>query len=71
LHGDLEGTVKGPDGTADGSAFTIGGQRQAVLGKTNLQIGFAFTQTFGGANNQITRMTAFNGALAFSNGRIQ
>jgi hypothetical protein len=71
LHGDLELTLKGPDGAADGSTFIIGGQCQGVHGKTNLQIGFTFTQTFGGTNNQITRTTAFNGALAFSNGGIQ
>jgi hypothetical protein len=71
LHGDLQLTVTKPDGTAGASTFTIGGQYQGVLGKTNLQIGFTFTQTFGGVGNQITRTAAFRGALAFNGGAIQ
>jgi len=57
--------------TAGASTFTIGGQCQGVLGKTSLQIGFTFTQTFGGAGNQITRTAAFSGALAFNGGQVQ
>ena len=64
LHGDLQLT-------AGASTLTIGGQCQGVLGKTNLQVGFTFTQTFGGADNQITRTAAFSGALAFSGGQVQ
>ena len=71
LHGDLQLTVKKPDGSPGACTLTIGGQCQGVLGKTNLQVGFTFTQTFGGANNQITRTAAFNGSLAFTNGQIQ
>ncbi len=71
LHGDLELTVTKPDGSAGASTMTIGGQYQGVLGKSNLQIGFTFTQTFGGAGNQLTRTAAFNGSLAFTNGEIQ
>lgn len=56
---------------AGASTFTIGGQCQGVLGKTGLQIGFTFTQTFGGAGNQITRTAAFSGALAFQGGQVQ
>jgi hypothetical protein len=64
LHGDLELAV-GP------STFEIGGQYQGVLGKAGLQVGFTFTQTFGGADNQITRTAAFSGALAFNDGQVQ
>ncbi len=71
LHGDLQLTVTKPDGTAGGSTLTIGGQCQGVLGKTSLQVGFTFTQTFGGAGNQITRTAAFSGTLAFSGGQVQ
>ena len=71
LHGDLELTVTKPDGTAGASTLTISGQCQGVLGKTSLQVGFTFTQTFGGAGNQITRTAAFSGTLAFSGGEVQ
>ncbi len=71
LHGDLELTLTKPDGTAGASTLTIGGQCQGVLGKTSLQVGFTFTQTFGGPGNQITRTAAFSGTLAFSGGEIQ
>ncbi|MGA2881463.1 MAG: hypothetical protein ABSG13_21140 [Bryobacteraceae bacterium] len=71
LHGDLQLTLTKPDGTAGPSTLTIGGQCQGVLGKTNLQIGFTFTQTFGGAGNQITRTAAFNGTIAFNGGQVQ
>jgi hypothetical protein len=71
LHGDLDLTLLKPDGTAGASTFTIGGQCQGVLGKTSVQIGFTFTQTFGGAGNQITRTAAFSGTLAFNAGQVQ
>jgi hypothetical protein len=71
LHGDLQLTLTKPDGTAGGATFTIGGQCQGVLGKTSLQIGFTFTQTFGGAGNQITRTAAFSGTLTFNGGQVQ
>jgi hypothetical protein len=64
LHGDLQLT-------AGASTLTIGGQYQGALGKTNLQIGFTYTQTFGGAENQITRTAAFSGTLAFNAGQVQ
>lgn len=71
LHGDLELTLVKPDGSAGNSTLTIGGECQGVLGKTTLQVGFTFTQTFGGAGNQITRTAAFSGSLAFNGGAIQ
>lgn len=71
LHGDLELTVTKPDGTPGASTLTIGGQCQGVLGKTSLQVGFTFTQTFAGEGNQITRTAAFNGTLQFKDGQIQ
>jgi hypothetical protein len=71
LQGDLQLTVTRPDGTAGASTLTIGGQCQGVLGKTSLQVGFTFTQTFGGAGNQITRTAAFSGTLAFNTGQVQ
>jgi hypothetical protein len=71
LHADLQLTLTKPDGMAGASTLTIGGQCQAVLGKTNLQVGFMFTQTFAGAGNQITRTSAFNGTLAFNGGQVQ
>jgi hypothetical protein len=64
VHGDLQ-LATGP------ATFTIAGQCQGVLGKTSLQVGFTFTQTFAGVGNQITRTAAFNGALAFSGGQVQ
>ncbi len=71
LHGDLDLSLVKPDGSASASTFTIGGQCQGMLGKTSLQIGFTFTQTFGGAGNQITRTAAFSGTLAFKTGQVQ
>ena len=71
LHGDLELTLKKPDGSAGSAALTIGGQFQGVLGKANLQIGFTFTQIFGGASNQITRTAAFQGSVKFADGQVQ
>lgn len=71
LHGDLELALLKPDGTAGASTFTIGGQCQGMLGKTSLQIGFEYTQIFGGAGNQITRTAAFSGTLAFHAGQVQ
>jgi hypothetical protein len=71
LHGDLQLTVTAPDGTAGDSTLTIGGQCQGVLGKTTLQVGFTFTQTFGGVGNQITRTAAFSGTLGFNRGQVQ
>jgi hypothetical protein len=71
LHGDLQLTLTKPDGTAGPSTLTIGGQCQGVLGKTSLQVGFTFTQTFGVAGNQITRTAAFSGTLAFHGGQVQ
>lgn len=71
IHGDLQLTVTRPDGTAGASTLIIGGQCQGVLGKTSLQIGFTFTQTFGGAGNQITRTAAFSGTLAFNGSQVQ
>ncbi len=71
LHGDLQLTLTKPDGTAGPSTLTIGGQCQGVLGKTSLQVGFTFTQTFGGAGNQITRTAAFSGTIAFNGGQVQ
>ncbi len=64
LHGDLQLT-------AGASTLTIGGQYQGVLGKTSLQAGFTYTQTFQGAGNQITRTAAFSGTLAFQDGQVQ
>jgi hypothetical protein len=69
LHGDLQLTLAKPDGTAGGSTLTIGGQPAGVLGKTSLQFGFTFTQTFG-VGNQITRTAAFTGTLAFNDGQV-
>jgi hypothetical protein len=69
LHGDLQLTLAKPDGTAGDSTLTIGGQPEGVLGKTSLQFGFTFTQTFG-AGNQITRTAAFSGTLAFNGGEV-
>lgn len=71
LQGDLQLTVTKPDGTAGASTLIIGGQCQGVLGKTNLQVGFTYTQTFGGAGNQITRTAAFSGTLSFTGGQVQ
>jgi hypothetical protein len=71
LRGDLQLTLTKPDGTAGASTLTIGGQCQGVLGKTSLQVGFTFTQSFGGAGNQITRNAAFSGTLAFNGGQVQ
>jgi hypothetical protein len=71
LHGDLQLTLTKPDGTPGGAIFTVGGQCQGVLGKTSLQVGFTFTQTFGGAGNQITRTAAFSGTLTYNGGQVQ
>jgi len=64
LHGDLQLSL-------GASTFSIGGQYQGVLGKASLQVGFTFTQTFGSADNTITRTAAFGGTLAFSGGQVQ
>lgn len=64
VHGDLQLT-------AGASTWSVGGQYQGVLGKTSLQVGFTFTQTFGSAGNTITRTAAFGGTLAFNGGQVQ
>jgi len=71
LHDDLHLTITKPDGTAGASTFTIAGEYQGVLGEVHLQVGFTFTQAFGGAGNQLTTTAAFSGALAFNSGQIQ
>src|SRR5208337_2722556 len=71
VRGDLQLTLAKPDGSAGGSTLTIGGQCQGVLGKASLQVGFTFTQTFGGAGNQITRTAAFSGNLSYNGAAIQ
>jgi hypothetical protein len=64
LRGDLQLA-------AGATTLTIGGQCQGVLGKTSLQLGFTFMQTFAGTGNQITRTAAFSGTLAFKGGQVQ
>jgi hypothetical protein len=71
LHGELQLSIAASNGQAGSSTFTIGGQSQGVLGKTSLQVGFTFTQTFPGSGNQITRTAAFSGTLAFQGGQVQ
>ncbi len=71
LHGDFELSLTRPDGTAGDSTLTISGQYQGVLGKTSLQVGFSFTQIFGGGGNQISRTAAFSGTIALRAGQVQ
>jgi hypothetical protein len=72
LQGDLELTIVKPDGTgtAGTTTLTIGGSFAGVLGKTGLQVGFAYTQTFG-PDNQISRTAAFSGDLEFPEGKVR
>jgi hypothetical protein len=69
LQADLQLTIKKPDGSSGNTTLTIGGSFTGVLGKTNLQVGFAFTQSFG-PGNQISRTAAFNGVLTFPAGSV-
>jgi hypothetical protein len=70
LQGDLALTIVKPDGTAGTTTLTIGGSFTGVLGKTSLQVGFGYTQTFG-PGNQITRTAAFSGDLQFPEGKVE
>ncbi len=70
LQGDLDLTIKKTDGTAGATTLTIGGNFAGVLGKASLQVGFAYTQTFG-PGNQISRTAALNGDLTFPAGKVE
>jgi hypothetical protein len=59
------------DGTTPGTTtLSVGGNFAGVLGKASLQVGFAYTQSFG-PGNQISRTAAFAGELDTTNGKVE
>ena len=61
VNGDLELSVQK---TAQATTITIGGSFTAVLGATNLQVGFEFSQTRSGS--QISTTVGFSGSLTWN-----
>jgi hypothetical protein len=68
FSGDVELIVKKTDGTVGSTSITIRGSFSAVLGHTNLQVAFLFSQVRG--PNTIVTTFGFEGKLAFQNGSI-
>jgi hypothetical protein len=62
--GDLELSVQK---TAQATTISIGGGFTAVLGDTNLQVGFGFSQTRAGS--QVTTTVGFSGNLSWNSGK--
>ncbi len=67
FSGDLNLQLTRDDGSG-GTELTIGGQMTAVLGQTQLQVGFTYTQLREGDSVQST--FGFNGTLTWSGGQI-
>jgi hypothetical protein len=68
FSGDVELIVKKTDGTAGTTTISIGGKFSAVLGHTNLQVAFAFSQVRG--PNTVVTTFGFEGKLAWQNGTV-
>jgi hypothetical protein len=66
FHGDLTLQLKKADG--QGTSLTIGGNFSGARGKTGIQVGFSFAQTFG-PGNTLTRSVGFDGTITFASGQ--
>jgi hypothetical protein len=66
FSGNVEFVLLKQDGSTGSTTIAIGGSFTAMLGKTKLQVGFAFQQTHG--VNVIPSSFAFNGTLTFGGG---
>lgn len=70
LSGELTLALKKTDGTAGGTSLTIAGNFTAMLGATQLQAGFSFSQIRSG--NKVDTTFAFSGTLSIANnGQVQ
>jgi hypothetical protein len=70
LSGDLELTIKKADGTGGATTLTIGGNFTAMLGASQLQVGYSFSQIRAG--NRVDTVFAFGGTLSIAhNGQVQ
>ena len=67
--GNLELTLTRPDGTAGATRLTIAGNFTGVLGKTNVAVGFTFSQLREG--QQVTTTFGFAGKIQSSAGTIE
>jgi hypothetical protein len=66
FQGDLTVQLKKADG--QGTTLTIGGHFSGQRGKTGIQVGFSYSQTFG-VGNTLTRSIGFDGAITFAGGQ--
>jgi hypothetical protein len=66
FQGDLTVQLKKADG--QGTTLTIGGHFSGQRGKTGIQVGFSYSQTFG-EGNTLTRSVGFDGVITFGNGQ--
>jgi hypothetical protein len=70
LSGDLQLAIKRADGSAGATTLVISGSFTAMLGATQLQVGYSFSQIRAG--NGIDTTFAFSGSLSIANnGQIQ
>jgi len=65
FHGDLTLQLKKADG--QGTTLTIGGTFSGARGKTGIQVGFSYSQTFG-PGNTLTRSVGLDGTITFAGG---
>lgn len=69
FSGDLELTLTKTDGSLSSSTLSIKGTFVGALGKTNVAVGFQFTQVRDGQS--VTTTFAFGGRIQFANGTLQ
>lgn len=67
--GDLELTLKKSDGSLGQTTLAITGTFVGAIGKTNVAVGFQFTQVRDGQS--VTTTFAFGGKIHFTNGTIE
>jgi hypothetical protein len=69
FSGNLELTLKKTDGTLGTTTLAIGGDFVGTIGKTNVAVGFRFTQVRDG--QAVTTTFAFGGKIQFTNGTLE
>lgn len=67
--GDLELTLKKSDGSLSTTTLALTGTFVGTIGKTNVAVGFQFTQVRDGQS--VTTTFAFGGKIQFTNGTIE
>ena len=67
--GDLELTLKKADGSLGATTLALTGTFVGTIGKTNVAVGFQFTQVRDGQS--VTNTIAFGGRVQFTNGTLE